>query len=78
MKFTDSKLKDITSKIDSRCGEFECPICKNKSFDIDRDIIHLPSYPIRGNEVEPGDISVRDCVAYICKNCGHVVLFSID
>lgn len=39
MKFTDSQLKDITSKIDSKCGEFECPICKNKSFDIDQDKI---------------------------------------
>lgn len=81
MKFTDSQLKDITSKIDSKCGDFKCPICGSKEIGITPECVHLLSL----DESEAIDNRIastlgefQKCASVMCENCGYVMLFKVN
>lgn len=78
MKFTDSQLKDIMSKIDSKCGDFKCPICGTKDLAIDPNCVYLASYEETANEVNIGIAALQRCASYTCQHCKYTMLFQVE
>lgn len=77
MKFTQLELAEIRTELEPKLKEMKCPYCGCAEHDFLDTRFNLPSYSYDGDFLED-QVELQTCVAYQCKKCKHLALFSVS
>ena len=80
MNFSNEQFNEIVGEINSKCPDFECPMCKSKGlFPFSKEESQDILYTREGNIIRDNlPIKILPTITGVCPNCGFKASFSLE